>query len=70
MNTIRTNHVSAGSHIFNETFRLWDGDSLVVYHTDSEDNLGVKGKAGTTRRICNSHYPPHRVMRIKRKYYK
>jgi len=68
MDTIRTNKVSAGSHILNETVRLWDGDSLVIYYVESEDNLGVKGQAGTTRRICNEDYPPHRVMPLKKKY--
>jgi hypothetical protein len=54
----------------NETFRLWDGDTLVVYHVDSEDNMGVKGDKGTTRRIRNEDYPPHRVMSLKGKYRK
>ena len=68
MDTIRTNKVSAGSHTLNETVRLWDGDTLVVYYEDSEDNAGVKGLRGTTRRIRNEHYPPHRVMPLKKKY--
>jgi len=54
----------------NETFRMWDGDTLVVYHVDSEDNMGVKGDKGTTRRIRNEDYPPHRVMPLKGKYRK
>jgi len=70
MRTIRTNQVSAGSHMVNETFRMWDGDTLVVYHVDSEDNMGVKGDKGTTRRIRNEDYPPHRVMSLKGKYRK
>jgi len=62
METIRTNQVSAGSHLINETFRMWDGDTLVIYHEDSEDNFGVKGKAGTTRRVCAADYPPLRML--------
>jgi len=62
METIRTNQVSAGSHLINETFRLWDGDTLVIYHEDSEDNFGVKGKAGTTRRVCAADYLPLRML--------
>ena len=70
MKTTRTNHVGAGSHMINETFRLWSGDTLVVYHQDSEDNMGVKGKAGTSRLIRNEDLPPMRVMRLKGKYRK
>ena len=62
METIRTNQVSAGSHLINETFRLWDGDTLVVYYEDSEDNAGVKGLRGTTRRIRNEDYLPLRML--------
>ena len=62
MDTIRTNQVSAGSHLINETFRLWDGDTLVVYYEDSEDNAGVKGLRGTTRRIRNEAYLPLRML--------
>jgi hypothetical protein len=62
MKTIRTNRVSAGSHVINETFRMWDGDTLVIYHEDSEDNAGVKGLRGTTRRIRNEDYPPLRML--------
>ena len=62
MDTIRTNQVSAGSHLINETFRLWDGDTLVVYYEDSEDNAGVKGLRGTTRRIRNEDYLPLRML--------
>jgi hypothetical protein len=68
MKTIRISETSAGSHVINETVRLWDGDTLVVYHEDSEDNAGVKGLRGTTRRIRNEDYLPHRVMTLKRKY--
>ncbi len=69
MKTVRTNHVGVGEGFpQNETFRLWDGDTLVVYHAESVDNAGVKGKAGTTRRIRNEDYPPTRVMRLKGKY--
>ena len=70
MKTIRTSQVSAGSHVINETFRLWSGDTLVVYHEDSEDNTGVKGKAGTTRLVRNEDLPPMRVMPLRRKYRK
>jgi len=70
MKTIRTNQVSAGSHAINETFRMWDGDTLVIYHEDSEDNFGVKGKAGTTRRVCATDYLPLRMIGLKRKYTK
>ena len=62
METIRTNQVSAGSHLINETFRLWDGDTLVIYYEDSEDNAGVKGLRGTTRRIRNEDYLPLRML--------
>jgi hypothetical protein len=62
MKTIRTNRVNAGSHVINETFRMWDGDTLVIYHEDSEDNAGVKGLRGTTRRIRNEDYLPLRML--------
>ena len=62
MKTIRISEVSAGSHLINETVRLWDGDTLVVYYEDSEDSAGVKGLRGTTRRIRNEEYPPLRMM--------
>ena len=62
MKTIRISEVSAGSHLVNETVRLWDGDTLVVYYEDSEDSAGVKGLRGTTRRIRNEEYPPLRMM--------
>jgi len=68
MKTIRISEVSTGSHVINETVRLWDGDTLVIYYEDSEDNAGVKGLRGTTRRIRNESYLPHRVMTLKRKY--
>jgi hypothetical protein len=47
---------------------MWDGDTLVIYHEDSEDNFGVKGKAGTTRRVCATDYLPLRMIGLKRKY--
>ena len=60
--TIRVSAVSAGSHLINETVRLWDGDTLVIYYEDSEDNAGVKGLRGTTRRIRDEDYLPLRSM--------
>jgi len=62
MKNIRISEVSAGSHLVNETVRLWDGDTLVVYYEDGEDNAGVKGLRGTTRRIRNEDYPPLRML--------
>ena len=62
MKNIRISEVSAGSHLINETIRLWDGDTLVVYYEDSKDNAGGKGWRGTTRRIRNEDYPPLRML--------
>ena len=62
MKNIRISEVSAGSHLINETIRLWDGDTLVVYYEDSKDNAGVKGLRGTTRRIRNEDNPPLRML--------
>jgi|3_EtaG_2_1085321.scaffolds.fasta_scaffold180845_2 hypothetical protein len=69
MKRVRVNHVGVGEGFpQNETFRTFGGDLVVVYHADSVDNAGVKGKAGTTRRIRNEDYLPLRVMRLKGKY--
>ena len=62
--------VESGRHsdLDNATFKLLGGDLVVVYYRDSKDNMGVPGKAGTTRRVCNEDLPPLRQMKLKAKY--
>lgn len=72
MVTQRVNFVGvlSGQHsdLHNATFRVPGGDLVVVYYRDSNDNMGVPGKAGTTRRVCNEDLPPLRQMKLKAKY--